>query len=162
MLHVGLKGEGVCPVLEVKKRNFRHPSVEKGQQKERYRNTSVSSTNFLLLLQSEPEVMRKTRSTETSLKNNLKSLKKHLTNEEAARRKEGKGWGSGFILRKPGGTWSVSPAAYGSVDSWVKQNKPNHNPRTQDAEPTWDTRRLQRLSCERINPRGSESTAKHT
>ena len=27
MLHVGFYGERVCPVLEVKKRNFRHPSV---------------------------------------------------------------------------------------------------------------------------------------
>ena len=27
MLHVGFYGERVSPVLEVKKRNFRHPSV---------------------------------------------------------------------------------------------------------------------------------------
>ena len=33
----------------------------------------------------------------------------------------GPAWG--FILRKPGGILSVSPAAYGSVDSWVKQNQ---------------------------------------
>ena len=32
----------------------------------------------------------------------------------------------------------------------MKQNNPNHNPRTQDAEPICDSRWLRRLSCERI------------
>ena len=35
MLHVGFYGERVCPVLEVKKRNFRHPSAYENTQAER-------------------------------------------------------------------------------------------------------------------------------
>ena len=49
----------------------------------------------------------KPRGRETSLKNNPTSLKKHLANEETARRKEGRG-GYGCGGR---GSFSVSPAA---------------------------------------------------
>ena len=95
------------------------------------------------IMGSDPYTLGNPRGRGTSLKNHLASLKEHIENEESARRKEVRG-GVGFILRKPSGSqWHLKREPGGiwfRVDSWLKQNKPNHNPRTQDTEPICDSR----------------------
>ena len=65
------------------------------------------------------------RGRETSLKNNLTSLKKHLTSEEAARKKEGGGKGVGVYSPYARRRGNRSSAALRSVDSWVRQKEFN-------------------------------------
>ena len=77
-------------------------------------------------------------------------------NKRRNRKKERReGWGWEFILRKPGGIQSVSPAAHGSDNSWVKKTNPNYNHRVQAAKSNQNPRGpwFQRLCCERITLR---------